>query len=105
MSAQIHLDNQAGKSAAAPEVADVFELKGLSEKERQKLQYLDKDNDGKIDPSELSRHMDDHAREKEMKLLFKNLVYALIILCFVLLGCLTYMTYAGDFLINICNQH
>ena len=89
MSAQIHTGGKAE--------TDVFELKGLDESQRKKLAYLDKDNDGKIDPSELSRHMDDHAREKEMKLLFKNLVYALVIFCFVLLGCLTYMTYAGGF--------
>ena len=87
--AQIHME-----VAGQPDVLDMNEL---SPETRKKFATLDKDNDGKIDHAELANHMDIYSRDLEMKLLLKKIVYLLVIFCFVLMGCLTYMTYAGLF--------
>ena len=75
---------------------DVFELNGLAPERRKQLAYLDADGDGVIDDKELASHLDKHEQEKQMKKLFMNMVWALLAFCFILLGCLTYMTYTGN---------
>ncbi len=85
--AQVH-----GEVSGQP---DVLDINDLSPETRKKFASLDKDKDGKIDQHELANHIDVYNRDLEMKLLLKKIVYLLIIFCFVLMGCLTYMTYAG----------
>lgn len=57
-----------------------------------KLNYFDANNDGIVDEDELKLAAEDSIRAKELNKLFKQIIFALIILVFVLVGSLTFMT-------------
>ena len=91
-------------SSAAPENAEIVEkgghghigidLKSLSPALREKLEKMDTNNDGNVDEDELVAAIEELIRNKQLNALFKKLIASLVLIMVVLVGVLTYMTYA-----------